>query len=57
LAAQPTASLQIAAIGILTSGAVGYAALKILLKIVKRGRLHLFAPYCWLIGMLAVLWG
>jgi undecaprenyl-diphosphatase len=57
LATQPVDSLQIAAIGVLTAGAVGYVSLKVLLRIVKRGRLHLFAPYCWVIGMLALFSG
>jgi undecaprenyl-diphosphatase len=34
----------------------GYAALVVLLKIVHQGRLHIFAPYCFLIGVLALAW-
>lgn len=33
-----------------TAAIVGYAALKILLRLVKKGRLYLFAPYCWIAG-------
>lgn len=33
----------------------GYIALKILLSLVHSGRFHLFAPYCWLIGILVIL--
>ncbi len=36
---------------------VGYMALKILLRLVKKGRLYLFAPYCWLLGIIALIFG
>jgi undecaprenyl-diphosphatase len=36
---------------------VGYGALVFLLRIVKKGRLHLFAPYCWGLGALAIVIG
>lgn len=42
-------------IGALTAALVGYGALKSLLHIVKKGRLYVFAPYCWLVGILAIL--
>lgn len=42
-------------IGALTSCAVGYLSLKFLVYIVNRGRLHLFAPYVWIVGILAVI--
>jgi undecaprenyl pyrophosphate phosphatase UppP len=32
-------------------------ALKVLLHLVNRGRLHLFAPYCWIIGIVTVIVG
>ena len=34
---------------------VGYMALKILLRLVKEGRLYLFAPYCWIAGCTALI--
>jgi undecaprenyl-diphosphatase len=34
---------------------VGYGALKVLLRMVKKGHLYVFAPYCWLVGILAIL--
>lgn len=34
---------------------VGYAALKLLLRLVKKGRLYLFAPYCWIVGIIALI--
>jgi len=43
--------------GTLTSFIVGLAALKILLKIVKTGRLYYFAPYCWFAGITAIAAG
>jgi undecaprenyl-diphosphatase len=38
-------------IGIVVSAMVGFAALKILLNVVNNGKLYLFAPYCWLMGV------
>ncbi len=34
---------------------VGWLALGLLVWITRRGRLHMFAPYCWLLGGLALL--
>jgi undecaprenyl-diphosphatase len=42
-------------LGSFTAALVGYAALKSLLQLVKKGRLHVFAPYCWLVGTLAIV--
>ena len=42
-------------LGVVTSMIVGYASLKLLLKIILRGKLHLFAYYCWIVGMLLIL--
>ncbi len=33
----------------------GLIALKILLRLVHSGRFHLFAPYCWFLGILVIL--
>jgi undecaprenyl-diphosphatase len=41
--------------GAVTAGLIGYGALKSLLHMVKKGRLYVFAPYCWLVGILAIL--
>ena len=54
---QPDPAIQIALLGAATAALVGYGALKSLLHIVKRGRLYLFAPYCWLVGFLAIIFG
>ncbi len=45
----------ISLLGAATAALVGYGALKSLLHMVKKGRLHVFAPYCWLVGILAIL--
>ena len=42
-------------LGAVTAALVGYGALKSLLHMVKKGRLYVFAPYCWLVGILAIL--
>jgi undecaprenyl-diphosphatase len=42
-------------LGIATAAVVGWVALILLLRLVKRGRLYLFAPYCWLIGIGALV--
>ncbi len=44
-------------IGAVTAGVVGYGALAMLVYIVKKGQLHLFSPYCWLVGSVALIWG
>ncbi len=46
--------LSFLACGFVVSFASGYAALRMLLRIVKRGRFHVFAWYCWGLGILGV---
>ena len=53
----PDLAIQIPLAGAATAAIVGYAALKLLLQVVKKGGLSLFAPYCWLIGILAIFLG
>lgn len=36
---------------------VGWAALGLLVWITKRGKLHVFSPYCWILGLLALASG
>lgn len=45
--------------GSVISALVGWFALVVLLRVVDRGQLHRFAPYCWLVGIitLAIAWG
>jgi undecaprenyl-diphosphatase len=41
-------------LGGLTAMVVGYAALALLVFLVQKGRLYLFAPYCWVVGCIAI---
>lgn len=52
---QTDLAIQISLLGMVTAAFVGYGALKSLLHVVKKGRLHLFAPYCWLVGILTII--
>ena len=44
------------AFGTLSAALIGYLALKLLLRLVKKGRLYRFAPYCWLVGLVAIIY-
>ncbi len=44
-------------LGAVTACIVGYGALRLLLRLIKQGRLHFFAPYCWLAGITALILG
>ena len=52
---QTNLAIQISLLGAVIAALVGYVALKSLLHIVKKGHLHLFAPYCWLVGILTIV--
>jgi undecaprenyl-diphosphatase len=52
---QTDQAIQISLLGAVAAALVGYGALKSLLHVVKKGRLHLFAPYCWMVGILAIV--
>jgi undecaprenyl-diphosphatase len=41
-------------LGGVVAAATGYVALRLLISLVKRGRLHWFAYYCWCLGALTV---
>jgi undecaprenyl-diphosphatase len=41
-------------LGGMTAMLVGYAALTLLVFLVQKGRLYLFAPYCWVVGSIAI---
>jgi len=43
--------------GFLASAVTGYIALRLVMRLVRTGGLFFFAPYCWLIGTLALLFG
>ena len=42
-------------LGSLAAAVVGYLALVVLLKMVRKGQLYRFAPYCWVVGAVAVM--
>jgi undecaprenyl-diphosphatase len=44
-------------LGGLVSGLVGYGALWMLVRIVRNGKMYIFAPYCWLVGVAAICLG
>jgi len=56
-AMQTTVSGGMFLLGTLTAGIVGFGALKVLLHLVNQGRLHVFAPYCWIIGIVTLIVG
>lgn len=41
-------------LGAVVSMIVGYTSLRLLLKVVLRGKFHLFAFYCWIVGAMVV---
>jgi undecaprenyl-diphosphatase len=41
-------------LGGFVAAVVGYGALRVLIHLVKKGDLHAFAPYCWLLGGVAI---
>ncbi|MFO7964148.1 MAG: undecaprenyl-diphosphate phosphatase [Desulfobacterales bacterium] len=43
-------NLNVLLAGSLVSAIVGYFSLYVLVFMIKKGRLHFFAPYCWLLG-------
>jgi undecaprenyl-diphosphatase len=50
----PNVDYKIALIGAAVSFVVGYFALVLLLRLVKKAKLYLFAPYCWAAGIAAL---
>ncbi len=47
-------SVNVILIGVFISFITGYAALSFLMKVIKKGNLYYFAPYCWIIGIAAI---
>lgn len=43
-------------LGVVTAAVTGYLALKVLLKVVHKGNFYVFGPYCWLLGVAALIW-
>ena len=52
---QTDLAIRLSLLGAAAAALVGYGALKVLLSVVKKGHLYVFAPYCWLVGILAIL--
>lgn len=44
------------AAGFVTAAASGYGAVRIVWRVMERGRLALFAPYCALLGIVVLVW-
>ena len=42
-------------LGVVTSMIVGFVSLKLLLKVVLKEKFHLFAYYCWTVGVIVIL--
>ncbi len=55
LIGQGSLPFMVIAAGTLASCVVGYASLKLLVWMVRQGRLHFFAPYCAATGILALV--
>lgn len=58
LGAMPSEQIIPLVTGTVASAATGYIALRVLLRMIERGRLHLFAYYCWAVGIVGgtILW-
>ena len=52
---QSDPAIRLSLLGAAAAALVGYGALKALLRMVKKGHLYVFAPYCWLVGILAIV--
>lgn len=48
-------SLSVLIAGVIASVVSGYFAIKLLTKILNRGKLYLFAYYCWILGSIIIL--
>ena len=53
---QTSISAKVILMGTISAAIIGYMSLKLLMHIVKRGKLYYFAPYCWLLGLAALIW-
>ena len=51
----PTSELPALGAGIIAAGLVGYFAISVMMKIVSRGKLFYFAPYCIIMGIIVML--
>jgi undecaprenyl-diphosphatase len=44
-------------VGFVSAALSGYGAVLLVWRVVERGRLSLFAPYCLLVGLAVLVWG
>lgn len=51
-----SASVPVLLLGGTVAAVTGWIALVLLLRIVKNGHLHRFAPYCWALGAAVLVW-
>jgi len=42
-------------LGFISAAIVGFFALKLLMGMVKKGHFYYFAPYCWIVGAIAII--
>ncbi|MDL2328342.1 undecaprenyl-diphosphate phosphatase [Desulfosarcina sp. OttesenSCG-928-A07] len=52
---ETTISIKALLLGSVVAAIVGWLALVVLLRVVSRGRLYWFAPYCWLAGLVTLV--
>jgi undecaprenyl-diphosphatase len=53
---QASATATAILLGTAAAGVSGYFALVVLLRLVEKGKIQYFAPYCWLLGCAALIW-
>ena len=41
--------------GVAAAAVVGFLALGVAMRVIKQGRLYVFSPYCWAVGLAAIL--
>jgi undecaprenyl-diphosphatase len=51
-----SAGVNVLFLGTAMASIVGYVSLVVLMRLVKKGKLSVFAPYCWGVGTLAILY-
>jgi len=55
----PRGHLSVLIVGAVVAGVVGYGALRLLFRLVRRGQIHWFAYYCWTVSIVGftICWG
>ena len=52
----PSSELLMITVGAIAAAFSGYWAIKVMLHLVKKGRLEYFAYYCWAVGLAGLIW-